>query len=66
MIDRDVLDIIYPAFFLSFGGALLVQTGELGQTDKHTDKQTNGRYQTPYLPCFAVDNNNAANAEKKC
>ena len=30
-----------------------VQTGELG----HTSKQTHGRYQTHYLPCFAVDNN---------
>ena len=25
-------------------------------SDKHTDTQTNGRYQTYYLPCFAVDN----------
>ncbi len=26
-------------------------------TDKRTNKQTNGRYQMYYLPCFAVDNN---------
>ena len=26
-------------------------------TDKQTDRRTDGRYQTYYLPCFAVDNN---------
>ncbi len=34
-----------------------VQTGELGQTHRQADKQTNGRYQMHYLPCFAVDKN---------
>ncbi len=28
-----------------------------GQTDGWMDGQTDGRYQTYYLPCFAVDNN---------
>ncbi len=33
-----------------------VQTGELGQTNKHTHERTDGRYQVHYLPCFAIDN----------
>ncbi len=27
-----------------------------GRTDRQTDGWTDGRYQTYYLPCFAVDN----------
>ncbi len=38
-----------------------VQTGELGQTNRQTDRQSHGRYQTYYLPCFAVDNNLGGN-----
>ncbi len=31
-----------------------------GRTDGQTDGQTDRRYQTYYLPCFAVDNNEAS------
>ncbi len=31
------------------------------QTDRQTDKQTNGRYQTHYLPCLAADKNSFHN-----
>ncbi len=34
-----------------------VQAGELGQTDRHTNGRTDGRYQLHYLPRFAVDKN---------
>ncbi len=42
----------------------LVQAGEHRQTDWQNDNQTNGCYQTYYLPCFAVDNQNQKNFEK--
>ncbi len=35
---------------------LYVQAGEHQQTDKQNGR-TDRRYQTYYLPCFAVDNN---------
>ena len=31
-------------------------TDRRAHTDKHTNGRTDGRYQTYYLPCFAVDN----------
>ena len=34
-----------------------VQTGEHPQTNGRTQTHTHGRYQTYYLPCYAVDNN---------
>ncbi len=39
-----------------------VQAGERykrtdGRIDGQTDRQSDGRYQVHYLPCFAVDNN---------
>ena len=34
----------------------MVPPWERKQTDGRTDRQTDGRYQVHYLPCFAVDN----------
>ncbi len=33
----------------------MVQAGEVGNSDTHTDGRTDGRYQVHYLPRFAVD-----------
>ncbi len=35
----------------------MVQAGERGQTDRHTNGWTDGRYQLRYLPRFAVNKN---------
>ena len=40
-----------------------VQTGERPQTNGRTHTHTHGRYQTYYLPCYAVDNNGSGNID---
>ncbi len=36
-------------------GLIMVNVYGLVLTDRRMDRQTDGRYQTYYLPCFAVD-----------
>ncbi len=50
----EVLDCI--SCVMVFFKGQTVQPGECTQTDKQTHKRMDGRYQTYYLPCFAVDN----------
>jgi len=45
-----------------------VQTGERPQTNgrTHTHTHTHGRYQTYYLPCYAVDKDESLNCRLNC
>ncbi len=51
-----ILNAVFDEHSMMFLRVSKVKRFKQESSDKQTDKQTNGRYQTYYLPCFAVDN----------